>query len=209
MPALAPIPGVAKVAISGTYGTRSWVNTFHVRRLVEDAMTQAIINDVANAVEAAYGATFITHMPAMAHVHEVVATDLHDTSGLAGVQPSTRVGAAGGLPSSVNIGPLINWRIALRYRGGHPRTYLPGIAEVSVDENGNVDGTVADAFTADANNFITNLGANVGDAGALILCVPHYFVGKAPVIPPAVPTVSDILSGKCNPVVGSQRRRIR
>lgn len=209
MPALAPIPGVARVVVSGTYSIRTWANIFHVALLSGDPMSQAVVDDIAATVYDAYGTNLMSRLPAAAVATQCLATDLGSDQGLAGVASGNKVGTETGNPVSLNSGLLVNWRIAKRYRGGHPRTYLPGAVEDDVDGPGVIIAAAVTEVTTGANAFIAALVGNTGAAGVLQLVTPHYVVNNTPIQPPVVPETSPILSGTCNKTIASQRRRVR
>lgn len=212
MAVLAPIPGLARVSVEGVCGLRPWVNVFHVRPLTDAAMDQPTVDDIATAVMSGWVAHFLPSLTTDVHPKLAVAIDLGSNVGLQGQATSSAGGTIGGPTSPASVCALINWRIALRYRGGHPRTYLPGVPEGAVDVDGNLQtgaGNILVTLQAGVDAFLADLEANTGAAGSLHLAVPHYTVKGVPVVAPNIPVKSDILSGLVNPIMGSQRRRVR
>jgi hypothetical protein len=115
-------------------------------------------------------------------------------------------GLASGTTAPANLAVVISWQIGRRYRGGHPRTYLPGpITEYTLDHVHWSQPTV-DSFTTNAGSYLGRInGIVVATFGPFRLVCVHYKHAHAALIPPAV---DNVLSGRCNPLIGTMRRRL-
>jgi len=127
MPPLAFVPGVALVVWKGTMGGVNVANTFHVRDITSlSAWTQADITDLATFMRAQFVTQFIPNITNSYTLTDCVATDLTSSTGVSSTASGSTVGgisAFTGLPS--NVAACVGWHTALRFRGGHPRLYVP------------------------------------------------------------------------------------
>lgn len=209
MPALKNVPHVAKVVFSGVTGSRPWANVMHVEYGVTGGnLDPADVQYIADQLEAKYAARFMPNVPSSTSLLRVDVTDLNSPTGLAAANVTTVAGGLAGPAASANCGTLINWTIGRRYRGGHPRTYLPSIQEGDVDAAGVVIAARQTALNTATTGFISDLATLTlpvrGTAPSLV-CV-HYRLANVILDPPLV---DPVINGKCNTLIGSQRRRVR
>lgn len=128
-------------------------------------------------------------------------------------------GGAGASPLAAGVAMVMKYHIARRYRGGHPRVYLPGMGATYLSTPTTWNATSLANVTA---GWITYLAAAIAAAPVAVGTVTHvnisYFHGFTVVILPSgrarnVPTprptplidVINNVSGNDTP--GSQRRR--
>lgn len=108
-----------------------------------------------------------------------------------------------------SVAACVSWQIARAYRGGHPRTYLPGMAQ------GNMVGTGWNLFTAayatavadDWDAFLLSVNTLTIAGGSVSMGTVSYRTGNAP---RAVPVFFGYVQGgtRCNTRLASQRRRL-
>lgn len=145
-------------------------------------------------------------------------TDLSSSSAPQSVLGTVRAGANGADPLPNGTALIIKKKIARRYRGGHPKFYLPGqrVANVTADQF--AAGFLTTMLTA-YGNFISDVltGVPVAAAPAFEVNV-SYFSGfhnvtfpsgrqRAVPTPRGTPVVDLVLAHSANPTVASQRRR--
>lgn len=147
-------------------------------------------------------------------------TDLTSSSA-AQVQSSTsHTGANANPPNSAGVALVIRKHIARRYRGGHPRIYIPGTAANWLSTATLWDptelGTVVGLYTTFINACIAN--TNPAAIGAITHVNVSFYLGftnhtfpsgrvKAIPTPRATPVVDQITGVVGNPKPASQRRR--
>lgn len=213
VPPLPSVPNVMKLVIEGTDSVNPFVNVLHWS-YTGGPPTDANMLGFATNFYNLYTAGWIPLMHPSTSWEKCTATDLSSPTGA----QNEFVLHTAGTSTSGNIGRnscfLVSKSILARYRGGHPRTYLPI----------GTDGNLANASTWDAG-----MVASVGTAWATFLagftattfgatttgleCIVSYINKMANPVPPyrrAVPVVYDV------PVDGytfqaelaSQRRRI-
>lgn len=207
MPPLPFVPGVMRVAYEGHIGTHDWVNVFHARF---DDIGPMAVGDAAlfaEAFEAAWSDVKGT-IPNEVSLDRVVVDDLTNDTGDRAIQSSTQVGTNGaGSLAPISCGPLINWAISRRYRGGHPRTYSPGVLESAVDEFGVLDASYRAGVTSQWRAWKTAVeSATVFGPVPIKLACVHYMKNNAL---QAVPTVDNLGDPQCSAIIGTQRRRVR
>jgi hypothetical protein len=147
-------------------------------------------------------------------------TDLSSTSA-AQVQNSTgHTGGAGAAPLAAGVAMVMKYRINRRYRGGHPRVYLPGMSNTYLTTptqwNSTSLGSITGLWIAFINACIAN--TNPAALGTLTHVNVSYFAGhtwtedsrgnwhRVPT-PRGTPVVDQIINIQGNPTPGSQRRR--
>jgi len=101
---------------------------------------------------------------------------------------------------------VLSWASSVYWRGGKPRTYLPGIVNTDV-VNGHTIATAADTeYTSAANSFLTLVNAlSATGITQTQLGFVSFFSAKVPRNPPIF---FPILAGSVHGRLGSQRRRL-
>ena len=169
--------------------------------------TGAQVLALSNAISAAWRTRFLVNLANNVVVNKqrtVLFVSSTNEVAVDGADTGTGAGAVTMLPPQVCV--LINWSIAGSYRGGHPRTYLPGPVEDNVNEDGTLVGANRTQFTNAATNFLSDVNA-LSPAGftAVALGTYRFFRHHAAVDPPVF---EPFLAGTCNTKVATQRRRL-
>lgn len=179
MPALPAVPKVIMLSF-GTLDTDSGhtdVNRLHFS-YTGTAPSSAQLESFAATVLTAFGAALATHAGDNKTFASLDAADLTSpTSAVASVTGATTGTLTGGaIPASTAF--LMSAVVARRYRGGHPRSYLP----LGDDSKINNDNTWASAFitaveTAWAGFTTAVEGAGWAGAGTINPCNVSYYEG--------------------------------
>lgn len=124
MPPLPNVPQVCKLEYGGTYHDAEWFNIFYVH-YTGGAPTSTDLGTWLNFIESKLAANFCTVMSVDNQVTSLKATDLTTDTGAVAVASFSHFGTRTGdfMPSSVAV--VGSLAINRRYRGGHPRKYLP------------------------------------------------------------------------------------
>lgn len=214
-----PAPGVAMARIRGTVGPNPWAVVFHAYAGTPAPYTQSQIN----ALGQAFNQRTTTHLiPMWSSTVKFIATsvaDLTDSTQRIYESPlGNTPGTVPTVPPTLAACILVSHRIAARYRGGHPRSYLPpsGIGSTSTGDDWTA-GVVSTWQTA-FNAFAAGITSDMAAAGLpnCTLCAPRYtynyvadnvkhkFVKTRVGYTSANPITSSVVSGK----IATQRRRL-
>jgi hypothetical protein len=217
MPPLPAFPNVVKLALtydnspSGTPPVCQGNNILHIQYSSPLSFTATELVGIANGAMTWWNAHIMTFVSVSWRLTQVLATAV-DGSGVQGVSTHAAYpGVATGSAIANNCASCISWIGAPSYRGGKPRTYLPG-----------VPGTQVTGGTSQLNSsFCTSLKAAaiaaLGDmAWTNIMSVPavlgavSYISKTINPTPPhhrTTPLFWPYLSANVHSRVDSQRRR--
>lgn len=200
----------AAVACSNDSGQQS-VNVLHFK-----FGTQPVNNDLVDlANEVFLNATasgpppglWLNAMDTAWSINSVTVTDL---TGVAGQAVSTHAavqGAATGPALPPQCALCVSWIIPRRYRGGHPRTYLPGIAQsqLAKPEGSALTALCISATGEAADNFLVAMNAyKTGTSNSVTMGSVQHSTARTPI---AQPNFWPFLASKVGPRIDSQRRR--
>lgn len=150
-----------RVALSGTLSGQNWANVLHCQLSTSSAITQNDLNLWTTAFRNAYATRLLPYC------HSDVALTLTKavlyTPGggeLIGIDTNSTGGSAAGTRVDDNAASLvISWLTTVYWRGGKPRTYLPGPTTGQIDNGTVVNTTVRGNLGTAANNFKTDADA--------------------------------------------------
>jgi hypothetical protein len=186
------VPEVGRVAIMGRAGTQQVVNVIGVRLPAGRTISQALAS-----VKAAWEATPgpCSQLSAQYKVEAYVGTDLSSLQGEVAQLTSTKVGVVTGDAATAGACFLIKAKGNTRSRSGNGRMYLGPISETAVSADGR---TITSGFmsgvAADMEGFRSKLATD-GNAWCVISQV--------------LATATTVTAINVDPLVATQRRRIR
>jgi hypothetical protein len=204
MPALPNATRTLLVRAIGSKNTTAWNNRFHLQYSAVPP-TEAELLTVCNGVVTAWMTNFAPVCSPDVSLTAVQVADISSATGASnevstGV-PGTRVGDS--MPNQVAC--VVSWRINLRYRGGHPRSYLPaGVMADVVDKRLWVFAFRSEVLAA-AQGFHADLNTIVAGTNSLAMVAVSYFTEHA--LRPT-PLVLPIVSEAVHERVDTQRRRL-
>lgn len=201
-----PVPNTAKFTLDwqGPDGVRA-ANIFY--GLISGPMLANL-----SAATVAVGANTIAHLlPLVASSWNLESCTGAANDGTEDVSVET-INTPGGVTDANALSPqvaaVVSWLILARYRGGHPRLYLPGIPTNAVDAGGGRlwSNTFITALDDGATAWLADINATPLEGGAFVsIGTIAYFRHNAPLVPPVfypyqVPNV--------HPRLCTQRRRL-
>lgn len=204
MAPLPDAPGIVRVRVAGTVNGAPFNNLFHLQ-YTGVAPSVANLNSLCSSVLSAWATNFSPLCPSSVVLAAADAQDLTNSSAASGTGTNATAGSRAGTAMPNSVAACVTWHINNRYRGGHPRTYLPAgvIADVT---GGNrwTDAFVASAI-AGATAFRTALNAlSIGGITFKMVCL-SYRRNKVALIPPVPYTIqSEIVDHRPD----TQRRRL-
>lgn len=165
------------------------------------------LNTICNFVDQYWTAVCCPVMASANHYTGSIVTDFSSNTGLAYSSVGNITPIAGSLTGgsqSAQVCMLISYQIGVRWKGGHPRTYLPYIAEsvtqgISGDE---VVPTFITQMNTAMNTFISQMKAT-GVLGGQTLSI--YRHKQNPALAQTYPVVTFSVSTQ----TATQRRRVR
>jgi hypothetical protein len=140
-----------------------WNNVMWLFLTGSGEITTPELDDLAAACSEAYADNFLPLLSNLTTLEgtQVVLYSAGDAfEGVAGAGGSGSAGSTNNLPA--NITACVSWNIAPHYRGGHPRTYIPGLRIANVLDNTSWDPTFVSSLTSAGNSFHADLEAISG-----------------------------------------------
>jgi hypothetical protein len=186
-----------------------WANGFWVRNGNATEPSIGDLADFAEDVANEYFSNFWNEVSGRTSITQVRALYYGSSGADLGVDSSfAHVGAGGDDMLPANCAMCVSWKVQQRYKGGHARTYLPGIrSDILADASTFTSGVVAGVAAA-ANNMIDNVNAlsrgDFGDAHMGIVSFVHANAWRSP------PVFRDFVPGATavDTRIDSQRRRL-
>lgn len=199
------VPNAVKCIIGGTQGGLPWVNMFHLQHSA-GSLTQAHLDTVAQTMLDTYVSQFLPILNGVTIVTSSQVIDLSSRTGLfssaSGSHPGTNVV---GSPTSNQTAMVISWKITDRYRGGHPRTYIPGMSTADITNGHTWTGAFVNLALASARGFRSAVNAiTTGGFQWSLVCV-RYFSHHALLVDPLVRVIND---AQVHSRVDTMRRRL-
>jgi len=123
MPPLPAVPNVLRAAFKGAVGIHSWVNILHFRW---SGATPSVGNltDAAVSITGSWLDAISPLQDTSSTLDSLTLTDLTSSSGAQVDYPVSYAGSRAGDFLPANACFLVDYPVDVRYRGGHPRTYL-------------------------------------------------------------------------------------
>lgn len=179
MPALPPVPKVLQLAFGTLDATNNYldINRLHFA-YTGTAPSSAQLVSFATTVLTAFGSALAPSMISDLTISSLVAADLSSpTSAVASVSASV-VGTLTGGPLPAGTALLMSATVARRYRGGHPRSYLPLGDDSKITNSTRWLGAFVTAVNTAWAGFITAVeGAGWTGAGTISPVNVSYYEG--------------------------------
>jgi hypothetical protein len=146
----------------------------------------ADLKSVIDAMLAAYVTRFGPYISSECTIAQAAASWLYASNSVleyVGNNATAPTGAATNVTDAISA--MINWSITDYYRGGHPRTYLPGIPSAQVTNANFLGSTYRANVNTGANGFLTDVNALThGGISAVALGTVRFASGNAWLSPP-------------------------
>ena len=186
-----PRPPLAKTArIELNWQTSDMGNQAHNIMYVlsagsTDEISVSDLTDIANAVYGTSAPTgaqrFLPNMYSGWQLISVTASDNGGSDNTASAVATT-AGATTGTPLPPQCAVCVSWTISARYRGGHPRTYFPGLlsSDLVAADFSELKATTATNWEEAGLNFLDDVNGTMVSGVDLVLGTVSYFTGNAP-----------------------------
>jgi hypothetical protein len=124
MPPLPVVPQVCKLIVSGTYHDSKWINLYYVH-YSGGAPSSGDLSAYLTHVDGAISGAYEQEMSVDNEITGYEITDLTSDTGNTYSTTASHFGTRSGDFVPSNVAMVCSFEINRRYRGGHPRKYLP------------------------------------------------------------------------------------
>jgi hypothetical protein len=197
-----------RIAISGQAGAQNWANVFHCQLTTSSSIIQSDLDAWTTAFAAAYKTNF-TGVMANSVSFILAKAALYTPGGGILISSSAMTGnatSAGTAVADNSASKLVSWLSTVYWRGGKPRTYLPGPVTTDVTNNTTlVAGAITNLKTS-GNAFRTAVNAlTSGTITGTSLGFVSFSSGNTPRVTPLFfPITGMTVHGR----LATQRRRL-
>lgn len=222
-PALPNVPGVVKVQLHWQVGPDGTAQTVLHENYSGSAPSPTAITALAVAIAAAQGGHLVAPLCTNCKALGATVTDLASNTGAQGQGPISVPGTASPPFNAAQVAVLINHQIAVRYRGGKPRSYLPLGVQADLQDDETWKATSMNLFQSSWAAFVAAVtGITQGSTTLTGLCAVSYYQGyqdpvthpggrvtQALKLRPGGPVNYPITSSTVNPKPGTIRNRLQ
>jgi hypothetical protein len=204
MPPLPDAPNVVRLKIVGSNNGTGWLNGFYLR-YAGAAPSNANLDALCSTALGAYATNFLPLCNNNVALSGATAQDLTNAASSTGSATNTSPGTRGAAALTSQAACVVSWKINVRYRGGHPRTYLPAGITTDLTAGHLWTGTFVTAAVTAALAFRTALnGITVGGATWSMIALSYHRNNVA--LNPPVPYT--IQTAQVHGRVDTQRSRL-
>lgn len=204
-----PPQHTARIALSGTVGEARWANVLWALNGKRQQPTIGELAVMATYFFNEYAQRFLPLLDENVHLQSA-AVNYYLAAGeqLGGDHVGDQAGGHSGIALPASIAVCVSWSLQQRYKGGHPRTYLPGVTQDRIFNYTAFLPAFTDAIASAAKTFHTNINAFAqGNIDQLELGTVSFVLRKEWRAPPVfrsfVPAQAAV-----DARVDSQRRRL-
>jgi hypothetical protein len=203
----APPTGSARVAISGTIFTLPFTNVFWLS-LVSSTPAVADLNSIIDTMLASYNTRFgaLMSTDVGATISAVASWTTAPGLGIETIRTHALAPTGTATVPDAAACHVVNWTIAARYRGGHPRTYFPGVQSAHVTSGHLLDAAVLANWATASAGFLADVNAAThGSITTSTLGTVSFALHNAWRVPPVF---EPYLGSGVRSILGTQRRRL-
>jgi hypothetical protein len=202
------LPGIAKVQLF--YGGELHdigVTTFYLFDESFSGATAETLAECAALIKVLWDDLIMPHVSNEANCFECTVADWGSAEGLTGSALSEGTGGLTGIPLSAQTCTLVNLAQPLRYRGGHPRWYLPYADAAALGNPIAYSSDFLEAVQTDLNSLLAGLNSLDEPTGTPVLVCYHTRDHVGDVLQP--PSHQVVTALTVNPTPATIRRRVR
>lgn len=219
MPPLPPIPDTFRVTLKYSYGGDSNIlNRFFMK--YAGSISAGDATTMVGTVASSWATRMAPNTSPQCSLIQVSLNDMGSNTGVDVGPPVAEVGTGPDTGTVAGAAFIMSAHVALKYRGGHSRVYLPGMNHAGLADANTWTAAFSAAVSTAWTGILHDLAASPPPAvGALTQVAVHQyssnlkdFGGTAPSTKPPPWPLTDpatiVITGwSANPQVGSQRRR--
>lgn len=222
MPALPPVPGAIRVRHLFTVNASIPVGFGYHLTYTGGPPAGSDMSTLASGIESHWASAVQGDMPTDVTLTEVTATDISSASGAVGTWSGSDPGGTSGTIVSAGACFVLNHQISRRYRGGKPRTYVPGVLLTDMTDTNQISSGRQASLLSSWEAFVSGVLGITGMSITLQnIASVSYFSGFTTVLNPVTgrtrdvpklrvdgPVIDVIRSTTVAAKLGSQRRRL-
>lgn len=183
------------------------VTTFYLYAESFAGASAETLAECAALIKVLWDTNIMPHVSAEVNCFECAVSDWGSAEGLSGSALSAGAGGMGEYPLSAQTATLVNLAQPLRYRGGHPRWYIPFSDYTALETSTTFTSAFLEAVQTSLNTLLAGLNSLSEPTGTPVLVCYHTrdHVGDE-LQPPSHQVVTALT---VNPTPATIRRRVR
>jgi hypothetical protein len=205
VPALPPVPGVVKIIVKQSLAGVPVYNVLHAWKGSSAGWTQTDLNSFATMFRGAWVTNVIPLQANTLTLTDVQVVDLTSNAGGEATASGSTAGTGSGSANPANVCICWSWKQSLRYRGGHPRTYIAAIPNTANSNANTITTTAKNAHATAAAAVRTAVNGFSDGIQNAQLCYVSYYQNSAI---RATPYIGVITGVSVDDRFDSQRRRL-
>lgn len=169
------VPGGIKLRLIYDWNTRPAINVMNLH-YTGTVPTVADLTTLATNLAAAWVTNLQATLLTTVTRKYIEVTDLSSRTGATFTNSVSAAGTKTLLnPLPANVAAVISWRVNYRYRGGHPRTYHPGLIGTDVASPITLSGAFVNSLTNAYRAWLTAVNAMTLGGAPLRLAMLSYY----------------------------------
>lgn len=208
MPPIPGIPLLIQLQVKGKWATgENTVDNLHFQNLTPGPFSVADLTSMATFAMAQWVAHVLPVQASAWSTAETVGIDRSVADGNVGKFDQVNAGGVATAPAPINTSVLGQWLDSVHYRGGHPRTYLPGLPAADTTDGVNLTAGSKAAWQAGWQAFLAAFNGQAwGSISFTGWRAAHYRRNNAPL---GTPFSSSVTTLGVATELATQRRRLR
>lgn len=188
----------------GTNQSTPWNNIFYLQ-YPANPPTIGDLQSIATQVANAWNANIAPIINTSNALNRVECIDIATNTGADGAAVVTHVGTRSGALIPVQVACVFSFHVNVRYRGGHPRMYVPAGVAADVSAGRLWSGAAQTAFATAASGFVTAINAiQLGGSTFFMIMVSYHTAHALRPVPARFPIVGTAVDDR----IDTQRRRL-
>jgi hypothetical protein len=199
--------GTLRVALSGLISTHKWVNVFYCQLTHTVAVTVNDLESILNGIVDLWGGNMMASLTTNVTLQQADGVFIPSVGqSLQWTHTETKTGLDANIIQDASACAVVDWLISDYYRGGHPRTYLPGPSSSGITNASQLGATIRSNIAANAETTRNGINALTStNVTAVTMGTVRFQSAKAWLSPPVFRPYT---GSKVRSVLGSQRRRL-
>lgn len=179
MPALPPLAGHLRIRLIGSIQGQPW-NAVQYARYTGTAPSDTDLQTAGTAVGTAWNSAIAQLCHSTVTLNQVEMVDLSALDAGVGVATTPHPGTRIGGPNPNNTAMCASYKIHVRYRGGHPRTYWPAGIAADITSGRQWAGAFLTLAQGACVDYVGDINAIQLGGGPLTFVAVSYYHGKDP-----------------------------